>query len=160
MKKNQSQFRNIMDERTDQGTDQRTDTARYRVACPRLKQISIFQENLLHWKPHDLVQAYVETGLNLKYPSIPFAATAGECGYMFTTEQHKQASYLTAITQAGLLTEDGCELSLDSWWKSNFFLPFLVSAPTSDNQYSGELRDTVSQKPTAQTGGKTMLYLR
>ena len=79
---------------------------------------------------------------------------------MFTTEEHKQASYLTAITQAGLLTEDGCELSLQSWWNSNFFLPFLVSAPTSDNQYSGELRDTISQKPTAQTGGKTILYLR
>ena len=88
----------------------------------------------------------------LRYPSIPYEETAGDIGYMFTTEQHIQASYLTAITQAGLLTDDGCELSLDSWYKNNFFLPFLISAPTSDNQYSGALRDTVSQKPTSNSG--------
>ena len=46
-----------------------------------------------------------------------------------------------------------------SWLNSNFFLPFVLSAPTSDNQYSGALQDRISQKPTS-ASGKTTLYLR
>ena len=62
--------------------------------------------------------------------------------------------------QMGFIGEMGAGLSLDRWKDTSFFLPFKLSARTSDNQFSGNIGNRILQKPSVPTGGKTSLYLR
>ena len=64
------------------------------------------------------------------------------------------------LEQCGKIGEHGSDLSLERWKDSYFFLPFRLNARTSDNQYSGDVGDTVLHKPSVPSGNKVTLFLR
>ena len=103
------------------------------------------------------------TMYNIHYhrvPSLPCGTQADDAGYNFSTEKHKRASYFTMLEQMGMIGEQGAQLSMERWLDSSFFLPFKLSARTSENQYSGVLGDRILHKPTLPNNGKSSLYLR
>lgn len=64
------------------------------------------------------------------------------------------------LEHMGMISEMGADLSMERWLDSSFFLPFKLSARTSENQYSGMVADRILHKPTLSTNGKSSLYLR
>ena len=130
--------------------------------------------NLLLWQPHDLIRAYLENGVQIRYfttiataptqqhaskpsvytafffflyriPTLPCGKVGDKDGFLFETETQKRASYYHAIDSLGLLTQDGCPLSYDRWLDSTFCLPFRLSHEL--NTYTPQQADRILQEP-------------
>ena len=79
---------------------------------------------------------------------------ASRPGYRFDTEEEKRASFFTAMSIAGLLDEDGLELTMDRYYDSSFFMPFTL-APELSN-YSPEMAEKILQEPIVSNGRYTL----
>ena len=93
-----------------------------------------------------------------RIPSIPTGILGGsEDGYLFSTDLQRKASYLVAMDTIGnQLTEHGCNLPLQRYYDSSFFLPFRLSHEI--NTYSPEFSNRIIQAPTVKNG-TSRLYL-
>ena len=89
-------------------------------------------------------------------PSIPAGDASTVPGYSFDTAQSKRASYFCAMENLGLITEQGCDLSLERWLDSSFILPFRMSPDF--NTYSPEIAERILQEPVV-AHGKYKLFL-
>ena len=90
-------------------------------------------------------------------PSLPCGKTGLDSeGYQFSTEQQKICSYFVAMEGLGKVNENGCELSLDMFYDSSFFLPFKLSHELSN--YSPDISDRVLMAPTIKNS-RTRLFL-
>ena len=58
-------------------------------------------------------------------PSIPCGKTGLDSeGYQFDTEQQKLCSFFVAMEFLGKINENGCDLNMETFYNSSFFLPF------------------------------------
>ena len=85
---------------------------------------------------------------------MPHGSIASGPGYKFHTEAERRASYFTAMSIAGLLDEDGLELSMERYYDSSFFMPFKLSSELPN--YGPELAEKILQEPIVPNGRYTL----
>ena len=90
-------------------------------------------------------------------PSLPCGSAGGRSGYAFDDTSCFRASYFVAMEQVGLITQEGCDLPMDRWKDSSFFLPFKISPEVAN--YSADMSEKVLQRPIPNNSGKFALFL-
>ena len=113
-----------------------------------------YDENYLLWERHQLKSCFLETSLNVKLPSIPSGNAGDRPGFCFDTPKKIRASYFVAMEHLGLITDEGCDLSLERWLDTSFCLPFKVSAEVAN--YSSDIAEKIIQRPVLNNGKFTL----
>ena len=75
-------------------------------------------------------------------------------GYDYDGDTAKTASYITAMSLLGKITEDGCDLPMDTYYDSSFMIPFKISSELSN--YGPDLSETILQEPIITNGRYTV----
>ena len=89
-------------------------------------------------------------------PTLPCGKLGDHDGYLFSDDTQRRASYFAAIDTLGLMSNDGCALSLERWLDSSFVLPFRLSHEL--NSYPPDISERLIQTPPL-NHAKTRLFL-
>ena len=90
----------------------------------------------------------------VRLPSLPNGNISSKPGYDYDGDTAKRASYITAMSLLGKITEDGCDLPMDTYYDSSFMIPFKISSELSN--YGSDLSETILQEPIINNGRYTV----
>ena len=91
-----------------------------------------------------------------RLPSLPHGNISSKPGYDYDGATAKGASYITAMSLLGRITEDGCDLPMDTYYDSSFMIPFKISSELPD--YGLDLSKTILQEPII-TNGRYSVFM-
>ena len=91
-----------------------------------------------------------------RLPSLPNGNISSKPGYDYDGATAKRASYITAMSLLGKITEDGCDLPMDTYYDSSFMIPFKISSELPN--YGSDLSETILQEPII-TNGRYSIFM-